>query len=97
MILAKFLALHSRWGKTFSNKKFDKLQCSFNNNNNIGCDHKPPILDANVVISDIITTNSRELLYAHVYNRLIENKYYKTAKQLLMEVKFFIPVIDSDF
>lgn len=37
------------------------------------------------VVSDALAKNSRQLLYAHLYNYLIENKLYDTAKILLDE------------
>lgn len=38
-----------------------------------------------MVVSDAMAKNSRQLLNAHIYNYLIENGRYETAKQFLLE------------
>ncbi|QLL30457.1 hypothetical protein HG536_0A02740 [Torulaspora globosa] len=37
------------------------------------------------MVSDAMAKNSRQLLNAHIYNYLIENKRYETARQFLLE------------
>lgn len=41
--------------------------------------------DKKMMVSDAMAKNSRQLLNAHIYNYLIENKRYETAKQFLLE------------
>ncbi|QLQ78023.1 hypothetical protein HG537_0A02700 [Torulaspora globosa] len=38
-----------------------------------------------MMVSDAMAKNSRQLLNAHIYNYLIENKRYETARQFLLE------------
>lgn len=47
----------------------------------------PPTFDHTMVVSDAMAINSRQLLYAHLYNYLLQNNYYETAKQFLREAE----------
>ncbi|SCW01890.1 LAFE_0E09516g1_1 [Lachancea fermentati] len=44
-----------------------------------------PKFNQNALVSDAMAKNSRQLLYAHIYNYLIQHKYYDTARRLLNE------------
>lgn len=46
-----------------------------------------PSFDQAIVVSDAMAINSRQLLYAHLYNYLLQNNYYETAKQFLREAE----------
>lgn len=49
--------------------------------------------DVKVVVSDAMAQNSRQLLNAHIYNYLIQNKRYDTARQFLLEAD--VPVFEE--
>lgn len=49
--------------------------------------------DVKMVVSDAMAKNSRQLLNAHIYNYLVENKRYDTAKQFLLEAD--VPVFEE--
>ncbi|KAK5779001.1 hypothetical protein RI543_003621 [Arxiozyma heterogenica] len=55
--------------------------------NDIGTNSSDQELQFNdtLVVSDTMAGNSNELLYAHIYNYLLENKYYETARQFLRD------------
>ncbi|SCU89688.1 LAME_0E04962g1_1 [Lachancea meyersii CBS 8951] len=44
-----------------------------------------PRFNHHILVSDAMAKNSRQLLYAHIYNYLIQHKYYRTARRLLDE------------
>ncbi|SCV04289.1 LANO_0G09296g1_1 [Lachancea nothofagi CBS 11611] len=44
-----------------------------------------PTFNRGILVSDAMAKNSRQLLYAHIYNYLIQHKYYSTARRLLDE------------
>ncbi|SCU90518.1 LAMI_0E02432g1_1 [Lachancea mirantina] len=44
-----------------------------------------PVFNRDVLISDAMAKNSRQLLYAHIYNYLLHHKYYEAARRLLDE------------
>jgi len=46
-----------------------------------------PDFHFNMVVSDAMAVNSRQLLYAHIYNYLLQNNYYETAKRFLKEAE----------
>ncbi|KAL3234850.1 hypothetical protein RNJ44_02638 [Nakaseomyces bracarensis] len=46
------------------------------------------------LVSDAMAKNSRQLLFAHIYNYLIRNKFYATASDFLKEVD--IPLSTAD-
>lgn len=55
----------------------DDIYRNTNNSSNLN--------DTNTVISDTNASGSRQLLYVHVYNYLIKNGHYATARQFLRE------------
>ena len=57
---------------------------NLNNNSNYSSKQELQFNDT-LRVSDAMASNSKELLYAHVYNYLLENKYYETARQFLRE------------
>ena len=57
---------------------------NLNNNSNYSSKQELQFNDT-LMVSDAMASNSKELLYAHVYNYLLENKYYETARQFLRE------------
>lgn len=70
-----------------SNKNLpNSTEQGFNNNG------QSPDSPFNMVVSDAMAVNSRQLLYAHVYNYLIQNSYYETAKRFLKEAE--VPLSD---
>lgn len=44
-----------------------------------------PQFNPGILVSDAMAKNSRQLLYAHIYNYLIQHKYYDTSRRLLDE------------
>ncbi|KAM3161841.1 LisH domain-containing protein [Lachancea thermotolerans] len=44
-----------------------------------------PTFNQEILVSDAMAKNSRQLLYAHIYNYLIQHKYYETSRRLLDE------------
>ncbi|CUS22067.1 LAQU0S04e07470g1_1 [Lachancea quebecensis] len=44
-----------------------------------------PTFNPEILVSDAMAKNSRQLLYAHIYNYLIQHKYYETSRRLLDE------------
>lgn len=57
-------------------------------------DKQGPIFNDTLVVSDAMASNSRQLLYAHIYNYLLENKYYDTARQFLKDTE--VPITKSN-
>lgn len=47
--------------------------------------HTSQTFNNEILVSDAMAKNSRQLLYAHIYNYLLENKHYETAKKFLKE------------
>lgn len=68
---------------------------SSNQNTPTGTDSKnEPSFNETLVVSDAMASNSRQLLYAHIYNYLLENRYYDTAKQFLRDTE--VPITKSN-
>lgn len=59
-----------------------KSNSSSNGNGNNGQELQ---FNDTLVVSDAMAGNSKELLYAHIYNYLLENEYYDTARQFLRD------------
>ncbi|CAL9733893.1 hypothetical protein MOSE0_C05710 [Monosporozyma servazzii] len=53
-----------------------------------------PTFNDTLVVSDAMASNSRQLLYANIYNYLLENKYYDTARQFLRDTE--VPITKSN-
>ncbi|KTB16781.1 Transcription activator MSS11 [Nakaseomyces glabratus] len=47
------------------------------------------------IVSDAMAKNSRQLLFAHIYNYLVHNKFYSTASQFLKEVEVPLTTIEN--
>lgn len=53
-----------------------------------------PTFNETLVVSDAMASNSRQLLYANIYNYLLENRYYDTARQFLRDTE--VPITKSN-